>query len=275
MIKLIDTYPKIVTYINENKSFSLESWKGYADSISPFLYEKCYSNAAEYDFQKNVVPVLNEMLYRKFDRIEAAHQTLPEICQSLPTRISTLFSDKIDIDIVYYLGLCNGAGGATALGDKKTILLGAEKIAELGWHEPHTMGDLICHELAHLLHFTVRGDIQKPIQSVWQVYSEGFAVRYSQALYKEGYYHQDQNGWLDFCNRHLFEIKKEYLKRLEKNHSTSDFFGDWNQVMGMSNLGYYLGGEFIRELEKRFSAREIARLTPEEITKCLLQYLED
>lgn len=40
MIDLIDTYPKIEPYRNENKSFSIETWKDNAASISPFLYEK-------------------------------------------------------------------------------------------------------------------------------------------------------------------------------------------------------------------------------------------
>ena len=275
MIRLIDTYPHIVTYKSVNKSFSLETWKDYADSISPFLYEKCYSDASEYDFEEDVAPVLNGMLYNRFERIESAHQTLSGIYQGLPARISALFSGEINIDIVYYLGLCNGAGWATTLGGKKTVLLGAEKIAELGWHEPDTMGDLVCHELAHLIHFELRSDIVEPIKQVWQLYSEGFAVRYSQTLYKEGYYHQNQNGWLNFCIGNLPEIKKEYLNRIKSNQSTSDFFGDWNQFMGVSNIGYYLGGEFVRTLGKSLSASEIASLSPEDITKALIRYLED
>jgi len=273
-LNILDTFPKIKDYKNNNPSFSLETWKNYADSISPSLYKKCFINAKDYDFEKEVIPILNDALYNHFDRTESAHNSITEIVKGLSGRISKLFSLDLDINIIFYLGLCNGAGWATTLDNKQTILLGAEKISELKWHDSDTISDLICHEIAHLIHFALRGDISKPEQSVWQLYSEGFATRYSQKIYKEGFYSQNQNGWLDFCMNQNTEIKNEYLFRLKNHKNTSGFFGDWNSVMGQSDLGYYLGCEFIRHLEKTKSATKIACLSAEAITKELYNFLE-
>ncbi|HBR31009.1 MAG: hypothetical protein PHD46_01790 [Eubacteriales bacterium] len=274
-IHVIDTYKQIEEYKNSNNRFSLDAWKKYADSISPSLYQKCFDDAAKYDFEKDVVPVLNDALQTHYDRVTSAHNALNDIAKTLPHRASEMFNMDLDITIIFYLGLCNGAGWATVMDGKQTILLGAEKIAELKWHELDTMGDLICHEIAHLIHFALRGNIARPNKAVWQLYSEGIATLYSQKLYKEGFYHQNQNGWLDFCRENIAAIKDEYLKRLTYAESTADFFGDWNLVMGKSNLGYYLGSEFIRYLEIGLSLSDIACLSYEAITTKLYSFLEE
>lgn len=273
-IDVIDTYKQIDEYRALNSNFLLETWKDYADSVSPSLYQKCFDDTSEYNFEKDIVPVLNDALHLHFDRVTAAHKSFLNITNALPNRVSKMFDMDLDIKIIFYLGLCNGAGWATVMDGEQAILLGVEKIAELGWHEPDTMGDLICHEAAHLIHFAIRGDMAKPDKAVWQLYTEGFATRYSQRLYKEGFYHQNQDGWLDFCAKNIAAIKAKYLTRLKNSKSTGDFFGDWNSVMGKSNLGYYLGCEFIRYLETSLNPSEIACLPWEEIATKLHSFLE-
>ncbi len=44
--------------------------------------------------------------------------------------------------------------------------------------------------------------------------------------------------------------------------------------MGYSNLGYFLGCEWVRSLETRMSFTDIARLTSEELTRSLTAFLE-
>lgn len=272
-IHVIDTFDQIKGYRENNPAFSIDTYKTYAEGISPSLYKKCYDDAAEYRFERDVLPVLNSALYEHFERIEVAHNSIAEISSFLSEKMSEIFSVDFDVTIVFYLGLCNGAGWATTLDGKNTILLGVEKIAELNWQDKDTMCDLICHEAAHLIHFELRKDMPNPRKSIWQLYTEGFATRVSQLLYKENFYHQSQNGWLDFCMDNTKRIKNEYLKCLINSENTACFFGDWNTFMGHSNIGYWLGCEFIRNLEKNYTIQEIAVLNADTIEKDLNLFL--
>lgn len=272
-IQVIDTFNQIKEYKENNPVFSIDAYKIYTKDISPALYKKCYDDAAEYSFERDVMPVLNSALYEHFERIEVAHNSITEISFFLPEKMSKILALNLDITIVFYLGLCNGAGWATTLDGKNTILLGAEKIAELNWQDKDTMFDLICHEAAHLIHYELRKDMPKPRKSIWQLYTEGFATRVSQLLYRENFYHQNQNGWLDFCMDNAKIIKNEYLKCLTKSENASCFFGDWNTFMGHSNIGYWLGCEFIRNLEKNYTIQEIALLSTDTIEKGLNLFL--
>ncbi len=273
-IHIIDTFGKIDEYRRKNSAFSLDTYASYADAISPSLYQKCFDDAAEYDFATDVLPVINAALYQNFDRIASAHEALAKVASFLPDRIEKIFDVGPDITIIFYLGLCNGAGWATTLDGRNVILLGAEKISELGWQSLDSMADLICHEAAHLVHFALREGLPQPRTPIWQLYAEGFATRVSQLLYRDGFYHLDQNGWLDFCISHMAEISAEYLSRLEKQSNTAIFFGDWNKFMGQSNLGYFLGCEFILWLEKSYTVREAACLDANTIENKLLMFLK-
>lgn len=273
-IQVMDTFPRIAAYRDAYPDFDLFTWQRYAETISPSLYGMCREDAASYDMERDVMPVLRYALGEGFTRVKAAHEALSKIAGWLPEKMTALAKIDFEPRIVFYLGLCNGAGWACELDGVPAILLGAEKIAELGWHEPDTMADLICHELVHLIHFGLRGQSDQPEQAVWQLYTEGMATRYSQRLYKENYYHMDQGGWLAFGRGHLAQIKADYRRRWLSGEGTAAFFGDWHQVMGHSNLGYFLGCEWVRSLETRMSFTDIARLTSEELTRSLTAFLE-
>ena len=103
--------------------------------------------------------------------------------------------------------------------------------------------------------------MSNPCQSVRQLYFEGFATRVSQMLYRENFYHQNQNGWLSFCRDNIDSIKQAYWEKILNQESTSCFFGDWHTFMGYSNLGYYLGCEWMRKMERKYTIQEIAGLT--------------
>ena len=127
-------------------------------------------------------------------------------------------------------GLCNGAGWATSLDGRDAVLLGIEKIIELNWQDESAMQALIFHEIGHIWHKTygnlypeARSEGEK---SLAQLYQEGLAMVCEHILCQDDrYYHQNQNGWLDWCKENEAEIKREYLRRVDKNISTQDFFG--------------------------------------------------
>lgn len=273
-IQVVATFQQIQNFQTQNPTFSLEAYRKYANEVSPSLYTKCLEDSSEYNFEAEVLPVLNSALYQNFERIEKAHQALQQIADFLPERVTKYFQGDLQVTILFYLGLCNGAGWATTLDKKPAILLGAEKIAELQWHNQDSMADLTCHELAHLIHYTFQSELLNLAKSIQQLYFEGFATRVAHKFYREGFYSQDQNGWLTFCQKNFALIRQIYLEKLRNQESTSCFFGDWNSLMGHSNLGYYLGCQWIRFMERKYSIQQIASLPGQTIEKEAYLFLE-
>ena len=66
------------------------------------------------------------------------------------------------------------------------------------------------------------------------------------------YYHQNQNGWLDWCKENEAEIKREYLRRVDKNISTQDFRG-LVQLQKSQRCWLLSGLEFVKHLQRQYS----------------------
>lgn len=57
--------------------------------------------------------------------------------------------------------------------------------------------------------------------------------------------------WFERCKMNEKQLKKLYLTALsDKEKGPHDFYGDWFQVVGISDTGYYLGAEFIKLLDR-------------------------
>ena len=57
-MRIINTFDKIPGCF-KNSAFDLDAWRVYARAISPELGEKCERNSREYDFNNDVLPVVN------------------------------------------------------------------------------------------------------------------------------------------------------------------------------------------------------------------------
>ena len=127
------------------------------------------------------------------------------------------------------------------------------------------MQALIFHEIGHIWHKTYgnlypRGSVRGR-KFTGSALSRGLAMVCEHILCQDDrYYHQNQNGWLDWCKENEAEIKREYLRRVDKNISTQDFFGDWCSYKNHSDVGYYLGCEFVKYLQRQYSLVDIASL---------------
>lgn len=61
------------------------------------------------------------------------------------------------------------------------------------------------------------------------------------------YFHQDKNGWKNWCNNHLNLLKDSFSKDIKTmTHETQRYFGDWVAFEGHGDTGYYLGTKFVR-----------------------------
>lgn len=272
-MNVINTCDKIkTTFMN---GFNIELWRNYAGEISEELPSKCENDAKSYDFNKDVLPVIEFALNE--EKIDLVSKNFQIVADKLNENLSKLFKEEPDIDIILYLGLCNGAGWATTLGGKNTVLLGVEKIVELNWCDEKNLSGLILHEIGHLWHklngnFNLH-DFTKRRKAIEQLYCEGIAMVCEQTLCGDDeFYHQDKEGWLDWCNEYESEIKKEYLRRLDNKESVQDFFGDWSSYNGHSDVGYFLGCRFIRHLMKRYSLKDIANMKYKTLNKSFTEF---
>lgn len=276
-MKFIDTYDDIVAFFPDS-GFDRSVWRVYAAKISKELADKAEKDANGYDFCKEILPVVTAAVSDKA-KLGMVHRSFQSVVRGLNCRFIEKFGIDIDVTVILYLGLCNGAGWATTLDGKDTVLLGIEKIAELDWCGEESMRALIFHELGHIWHktvgnFCIKAEEQSE-KSILQLYQEGIAMFCEQILCgDESFYHQNKDGWLDWCLKNEKVLKREFLRRLKQSESTQDFFGDWCGYRGHSDVGYFLGCRFIRRLSSQYTLTGLANMNLSDLLLEFTRYAE-
>jgi len=258
----------------ENGAFSKSGWDAYMEKVYPTAKKLVEADSASYHFERDILPVMNMVCANK-DKLCRLNESFEKITDKLEDKIAATIGTTIDADIVLYLGLCNGAGWATKVGNRPVVLLGIEKIIELDWADELSMIGLVYHELGHLWHFQNRAvptDIKAPADgALWQLYTEGVAMYCEQLLCGDDrFYHQDKDGWLEWCSENRKRLFGEYLQRIENGESVQDFFGDWTNFEGKSDVGYYLGAELIYDALKVYSRNEVLNLSLDDVKDRLI-----
>ena len=255
--------------------FQIEKWMRYADLVYPELARKCRKDSEEYSLSTDIVPIIAQAL-KDPQRLRRLEKLFEEITEELRSRVHILFDYEPDVLVVLYLGLCNGAGWATKIGEQRVVLLGAEKILELNWDNKKKMQALVYHELGHIWH-ECAGSIGFMCQSarehaIQQLYREGIAMVCEQILCSNmSYYHQGRE-WRIWCEENTERIKQEYFQRIENQEGVREFYGDWNHFEGYSDVGYYLGAQFIHYLMRNYSLKEIATFSYKELYQGFKEY---
>ncbi|MDE6659959.1 MAG: hypothetical protein K2K01_07610, partial [Eubacterium sp.] len=278
VLKIIDTYNDIYKSY-ENGVFKKTLWNSYAFSTFPGLkhkVEKVFSRVA--DYKDKIYAILNNVS-KNNETTEKAHQSFIKATENLSDEIKHKFNVDLDVTIILYLGLGNAAGWATTIKNQRVVLIGLEKVVELGWYSESDMQALIYHELGHIYHFLFEHRnliMTKRKKSIRQLYREGVAMVFEQTLCNDiNRYHQNTDGWLDWCKENEKMIKAEYLKRIKNKESVQDFFGDWCNFMGYSDVGYYLGTAFIRFLINDYSLQEIASMKLNTVLKHFYRFANE
>ncbi len=265
-MKIIDTYSSALTSYNSS-GFSFDRWKKYIDAALPGLFQTLVADAKnaqcnEEFSDKYYLSVLDHVIQDPQQR-EFAHNSFLQATEDLERIIYERFGKSLDVSIVFYLGLCNGAGWVTEYCGKAAILLGMEKILELDWCNINDMRGLIYHELGHVYqkqYGTFKCEFDKNEDMfLWQLFTEGIAMCFEQIIVDDPtFYHQDKNGWKSWCDDHFEQIRSDFTKDL-KTMSFADqrYFGDWVNYNGHGDVGYYLGCRFVRYILSDYDFDEI------------------
>ena len=256
-MNVMDTSPEMLSSY-EDGHFSLERWKEYIGRCVPGagelnLAEMRETVAAGYSWEEEFLPVL-DACYADSGKREEAVRSFRRVTDGLDKRIVSRFGRTVDADIVLYLGLCVGAGWVTPVNGRTTVLLGMEKILELGWGNEDAMTGLIVHELGHVYHsqygnLSLEGGSSRE-QFIWQLFTEGIAMVFEQEVVGDrDYFHQDNGEWKEWCRRNAGKIRESFFRDLDSmTDENQRYFGDWVQFEGHGDTGYYLGTLFVRFL---------------------------
>lgn len=266
MIRIIDTHAQIESLFTQGE-FNWEAWESYIDSIyenSAAIFKddlkECLDSGG-YIYEKDVLPIINAV--HGHPALETLHTSFKTVTNGLSERIATCFGKDVDVDIVLYLGLCNAAGWVTNINERDVILLGIEKILELNWCGEDDMYGLIYHELGHIYQkqhgvFEQSSD-DNSRNFVWQLFTEGIAMYFEQMLVNDPhYYHQNKNGWVDWCEEHFRQILTDFHAALPTmTRSNQTYFGDWVSYYGLGDVGYYLGTKFVHYLREKYDFEQL------------------
>ncbi len=274
MLQIIDSYDKIQQLFKAG-AFRMDCWEQYAAGLPEPIHQMVRRDAAKYDFDRQILPVL-EYIFSHQELAETAHRSFVRATDGLKEKCAHLPGGRLKSTIVLYLGLCCAAGWAVELQGEPAVLLGLEKIVELDWIDETSMIALIYHELGHNWHFqnrkaSVWGQTPKE-QALWQLYTEGVAMWFEQFLCgNQRFYHQDREGWLAWCEANRERLAKAYEKRLDENGDVQDFFGDWCFFEGHSDTGYFLGGEIVRRVEKEHGVQFLLNMQADDFRRYLAE----
>ena len=266
-MKIVDTYPALLGAY-EKSVFNFDQWKSYIDFAIPDISslivpdaKKCMETG-KVSWERDYLPVLNAVVH-DVELRERAHDSFCRATKDLERAIYDRFGRNLDVDVIFYLGLCNGAGWVTDYRGRKVILLGIEKMMELNWCGIGDMHGLIYHELGHVYQGQY-GVFERTFDNdadsfLWKLFVEGVAMYFEQTLVgNPNYYHQDKNGWKEWCDSHLKEIKKDFNCDLRTmTYANQRYFGDWVEYDGHSDVGYYLGCQFVRYILSRYGFDEM------------------
>jgi hypothetical protein len=273
-------YRNTIKQINtsfENGVFSLEQWKHYMDNILPDSKVLMLDDIKNYDFEKDILPIINNVFTDQKRLSNLSHLT-DELIEQANKSIQNVFGKDIDCEVILYLGLCNGAGWVIELGEKTLVLLGIEKILELDWDNRNQMIGLIYHELGHVYQKQY-GVLQRKFSNtsdsfMWQLYTEGVAMYFEQCVIGDhSFYHQNINGWKPYFDSHLKNLKEDFKTDiLTTTRDKQRYFGDWVSYNSYTDAGYYLGCRFIQYICETRSFNDIIGLSIDEVKKMYTEF---
>lgn len=283
---------RIISAINNilniypNGSFEIAKWKVYINNINPHLEHLCVDDMNEaittglVTYENDYLPVLNAVVNCN-NKIKELNKNFNIVTTNLEEKIITKFGKSLNVEIILYLGLCNGAGWVTTINHKTYCLLGIEKIIELNWYDRDSLYGLIYHELGHVYQ-NQYGVLERKFdnnkhQFLWQLFTEGIAMYFEQTLIGDyNYYHNEKSNWKQWCDENIEQIKKDFYNDLEHiTFENQKYFGDWVYYNGHSDVGYYLGTKFVQFICNKYKFDDILSFEIDIVEKLYEEFLRE
>ena len=143
------------------------------------------------------------------------------------------------------------------------------------------MNGLIYHELGHVYHkqygiFNQYSD-NSCRNFIWQLFTEGIAMYFEQILINDlNYYHQNKNGWLNWCDNHFQQILTDFQSDLPvMTRFNQKYFGDWVNYHGRGDVGYYLGAKFVQYLCGKYDFEQLIKVEIDDISQEFFRFAEE
>ena len=108
-MKVMDTYCAACAVFSQGH-FDLHVWRQYADGIIPGLAKKAEQDADAYDYERDILPVL-EHFFQCTDIREQAHTSFLSVTHELQERIYKVLHTELEVTLLLYLGICSGDMG--------------------------------------------------------------------------------------------------------------------------------------------------------------------
>ncbi len=256
----------------------LDHWYRFMED-APFVREACIKDYAEagLDWRKVALEMVFSHQAAWLGRMDEAHANLEE---ALP-KVLELLETEADLPRVegvtyFYHGLGNGAGWAREIDSRPAMLFGIEKIAELGWQKRARIESLVAHEYVHLAHASLRGmtptafDELTTANPLFRLYAEGLATHAENLLQGR---RETAKQWFFECMEKIGALKSHFEQSFQAG-DTHKFYGDWHQVEGIEDAGYFLGFLFVEGMLDKMTFAELARLDTHLLEKEILSFLK-
>ncbi|MFW5838584.1 MAG: hypothetical protein ACOC1L_01285 [Bacillota bacterium] len=216
-------------------------------------------------------------LVRVDKMIEAYHNIMTILKNKEALSQKIFLHEPLDLDIILYHGLGNGAGTATTLNNRKCLLFGIEKIAALSWQSKARLRALFIHEYAHLLHDFLRTDsIEKTYDNTkdnayYRLYIEGVATYLEDVVASR---EVTQTDWYTRCIKNEQLLKQAFLKTLGQDGDVTPYFGDWNPPLNIPESAYFMGMQVVSMMHKTYDIKTIMTLPFTEVKTMINTYFE-
>lgn len=282
MIKVVDTTNDFLNYYLKNygkKKEYIIIWDVFYSKNYGKFYEKIIDDIEKENIDIKELFNLNE--FYLIENTKVFYETSKNLINStkkVEIMIKEFIDYDIDIIIFIYFGFDISAGWATFFDENFVIMFDLLKIKELKWTNSNKTLGLVSHEISHIIHMNLRGDLEnfeENEKSHFSLYVEGFAQWFGEKLVSKDIWYPFNKSHLNWCQKNIEFLKKEFLFRIENNLKTYDFFGDWFDIKGKKMTGYFLGYNFIKYLENFLDFKSIIKLKDEEIKNHVINYLKE
>ena len=269
-IEIINLVPKFLNFYNNAIG---------CDEETRFkLWKKHYGFAAVPPGEEGILLAKRQMesAWEKYEKVIPFLEKWSPDSEKIQQHLSKIkrvldYSESVDVVLIFFVGAFDGGAFVAPYGEKRIAVC---LPVEVGENEI-----TIVHELTHLVHGKITGfstSWERTVASL--VFQEGLATQLSKHLipgYKDEFYVESQEGWLQQCYKDAKQILQGIKPCLQDRSAERIFqFTMGEGTTGKAREGYFVGWKLIGDmLEDGWSFSDIARIGEDDMVDTLVKYI--